>query len=116
MAANNLNVPLILAKTADTTVSPWVRTQGMSHFKVYVVGNGTISTGAVTIQEAWINPHNEAAGYSGTPDDVGSAITAVTDSQVAATLTEGPYAYLRAKISTGVTGGGTVSVYLVASQ
>ena len=98
--------------TAAATTSQAIPPQQHQTACLVVIGNGTLSTGVLTIEEAlWTD---KQMPYSGT----WSAITTVT----ASTLTGGaqqvihlaPTAltYIRVRISTGVTGGGGLSVIL----
>lgn len=67
---------------------------------------GTVSAGAVTIEEAY------ATGYTGTWSPIGSAQTlASTTTQVL--IFEGPFKAIRARVTTNVTGGATVTCWMV---
>lgn len=75
---------------------------------------GTISAGVVTIEEADWDPAQEVI-YSGTWSAIGTMdltlLSTITGQQVNH-LQLSDYAFLRARISTAVTGGGKVNVVL----
>lgn len=79
-------------------------------FTVYVVGAGTISSGVVTIEEA----HDPE--YSGTWSSI-QAVTAsdVTGGAVKAYHISGKYRAVRARVSTTIGGGGTISAYAICA-
>lgn len=64
---------------------------------------GTVSAGVVTLEEA----HD--AGYAGTWSTIGTTVTPVSGSTIARHAT-GSFGAVRARISTNVTGGATVTV------
>jgi hypothetical protein len=105
-----LDQPLFTAQTAlNTAGSIDLRGQAVAA-TIYIKGsNATVSAGAVTIEEA------DDPDFSGTWSALGSAITVVQNTQTAVHLT-GTYKAVRARISTGVTGGGTVSARIVAEE
>jgi hypothetical protein len=105
---------LIDAKTVNGTVSAVIDCQGYTHLVGYVIGTGTISAGAVTFEEATFDPTvpGGTGGYAGTWDAIGSPVTGVTDTVVAEHLAAGAYDKVRARITTGVTGGGSLTVVL----
>ena len=109
-----LTVTLLDAVSADETFSRPMDVRGYPHIVAYVIANGTVSSGAVTINEACIDPDTDLP-YSGTWDAVGSAITPTTGEVVAGHLTVAAYSHLQARISTAIGGGGTVTVVLVAA-
>jgi len=85
----------------------------------YVIGTGTVSGGTVLIEEADANPETGPGGYSGT----WSLVYTVTASDVSggkqkAIHLTGPnsYGYLRARVSSDITGGGTITVVLRAAE
>ena len=74
---------------------------------VYVVGAGTISGGTVVIEEA----HSE--DYSGTWSSLQTiTASALTGGAVQAIHVSGFYRAVRARISSTITGGGTISATL----
>lgn len=93
-----------LLNAVTTGSSGAVATNGRSREHVfYIYGTGTVSAGAVTIEEA----HDP--NYSGTWDAVASAVTVVSNT-VDTVRVSGCFGALRARVSTNVTGGGNVSV------
>ena len=73
------------------------------HHILTVIGTGTISAGGVTWEEAL------SSGYAGTWRPLAAEILPVADTVVAAVY-DGPLRFVRARISTAVTGGGSVTV------
>lgn len=72
-------------------------------YTLTVVGTGTISAGEVQWEQS------PTSGYSGTWAPLGPAITPLSG-QVLTQTVSGPLAYVRARISQDLTGGGTVTV------
>ncbi len=72
----------------------------------YIVPSGTISAGAVTYETA------PTSTYAGTWAPLGTAVTAVTDTVQFNTYVA-PLLFVRARISTNVTGGGNLTVHIV---
>lgn len=99
--------------SADESLSQWIDVRGRTHLVFYVIGNGTTSSGVITLDES---VYVGDQPYGGTP----SAITTVNastvsgDNQSAIHATVGAYGWVRARVSTAIGGGGTVSVVLVA--
>jgi len=73
----------------------------------YITGTGVVSTGAVQLETA------PSKDYAGTWAAIGSPVTVVSGTTIAVTSVA-PYGYVRARISTAVTGGGSVTVQLFA--
>lgn len=96
------HVKLLDAVTTGTSVTVGVNGRSREHV-FYIYGAGTVTAGAVTIEEA------HSASYSGTWDAVASAVTVVS-STVDTVRVTGCFGALRARVSTNVTGGGNVSV------
>ena len=74
-------------------------------YMLTVVGTGTVSTGAVQWETA------PTSGYSGTWSPLGQAITVVSG-EVKQQQFTGPLHKVRARLSTSVTGGGSVTVHM----
>lgn len=74
----------------------------------YIFGTGTISSGAVQCEHA----HEE--GYSGTWATIGSVQTVVSGTVLAVSRT-GCVGVVRARISTPIGGGGSVSVIAIVN-
>lgn len=77
--------------------------------KFYIFGTGTIAGGAVQVEEA----HDP--NYAGTWAAIGSPVTVAQDT-IKTVATTGAFGAVRARISTAITGGGTVTVHLFATQ
>ena len=120
MVLNTTRVVLFKQKTADETTSAPVDCSGFSSVVLYLIGEGTISAGSITYEEATTDPTHSEQTYGGTWSAIGSAVTAsdVTGGKVKAThLARGAYHLVRARIDTAVEGaGGAVTAVLVASQ
>ena len=88
---------------------------GREAIAVYITGTGTTSAGVITIEEADWDPVT-ASTYAGT----WASLTTVMASSVtggAQTVYHvplGAYRFIRARVSTNVTGGGNVSAVVVA--
>lgn len=109
-------VVMLSAVSADETFSVPVDVRGYTHIVIYMIANGVVSSGAMTILEGLIDPDTEQP-YSGTWVTVGSAVTAPTTGTATAThLTVGAYSHLQTRISTAIGGGGSVTVVLVATD
>lgn len=108
------NVVMLDEVIDDETFSRPIDVRGYTHIAVYVIANGTVSSGAVTINEACIDPAN-GLPYSGTWVAVGSALSPSTGTVVVAHLTVAAYSHLQARVNTAIGGGGTVTVVMVAA-
>lgn len=110
-----LTTTLLNAVSADETFSRPVDVRGYTHIVVYVIPNGTVSSGVVKINEACIDPDTDQI-YSGTWVQVGSDISPASATGIAVLhLTVAAYSHLQARVSTAIGGGGTVTVVLVAT-
>lgn len=87
---------------------------GAEEISLYVRGSGTISGGTLLIEEA--DYGDDEPPYSGTWSQLVSvACSDVTGgAQKGVHLSLGAYGYLRARISSAVTGGGTIAVVLLS--
>ena len=110
-----LRVPLLTAETADEKTSVPVNCLGFSEFSIYVIGDGTTSSGVITIETADFNPTTES-DYAGTWHSLTTvnASDVTGDVQKLVPLTAGAYSFIRTRISTVIGGGGTISTVLVA--
>lgn len=108
---------LLSGATATTSSSQPVNCAGLTAIVAYCIGTGTLSAGVITIEEAdYLVPDEGGTdlGYAGT----WSAITTVNATSITAGVQSaihfplGAYRYVRARVSTTVTGGGTVAVVL----
>jgi hypothetical protein len=82
------------------------RGNGREH-TFYIVGAGTVSAGAVQLETA------RTTDYSGTWAPLGAAITVTAAANVVQIT--GCFLALRARISSNITGGGSVTVEYVAN-
>lgn len=96
-------------QTTATTGNGTVITaaSGQEH-TFYLEGVGTISAGAVQLETA------RYAAFTGTWAPLGSPVTLATDSTSVVNVT-GALLAIRARISTNVVGGGTVTVEYVSN-
>jgi hypothetical protein len=121
MAQGFLTADLLKNATADETISNWVDVRGKTHLVFYLSSSGTTSGGAISLEEMLPvgAPGGQVPGlpFSGTNSLITTAINASTftgGAQVAHHATVGAYGWVRARVSTAITGGGSVSVGLVA--
>lgn len=117
---NYLREPQLGSETAIGAVSQPTQVLGYTTLTIYFIGEGTISAGAVTIEEATLNPATEG-DYDGTWSEIAIVdVTAVSGGKQYAYHVGGPggqfaYSNVRTRISTGITGsGGKISTVLVA--
>jgi hypothetical protein len=75
---------------------------------VFVQGNGTITGGTLVIEEA------RSPDYTGTWSQIGSAVTPVSNSVQAIHIT-GCFLALRARVTSNILGGGSVTVEFVGN-
>lgn len=121
MVRNQLRVVLLQQQTADETTSPAVDVSGFSSLTFYLIGQdngGSISGGSITYEEATADPTHSDQIYGGTWSAIGSAVSAgdVNGGKCKAThASRGAYSLVRARIDTEISGGGNISVVLVAS-
>lgn len=116
-AMGYLSVPLLDDATTGTSGSQ--ACHGFSNLTIYVDGQGTISGGTLVIEEAWWNAARENT-YAGTWSQIGTVdLTDVSGGAQLAYHAGGSggsfaYANVRVRVSSDVTGGGTISVALEA--
>lgn len=111
MVLGTLYLNLLNGQTGTVTTAA-IDARGFSNITVYMIGAGTVSGGAVKISEA------HAADYAGTWSDVDVTLTptAVTGGAVQAnSLPVGAYGFLRAQVTSAITGGGSLSLVLVGT-
>lgn len=106
-------VVMLNAVSDDETFSAPVNVEGYTALVVYVIPNGTVSGGSVTMNEATIDPATDQP-YAGTWKAIGSGITPSTGAVSVSHLTVAAYSLIQARVDTAITGGGTVTVVLVA--
>lgn len=119
-----LSVQLLTDVTADETLSKWVDVRGYAHIVFYITGSpDTISSGVITIEEAAPKNLSEpgagavvfgagTGGYASITTRNAADVTAGL--QTAAHITVAAYCLVRARISTAIGGGGSISVGMVA--
>lgn len=114
MVLGAIRIPMLTAQSAAQASRP-VNVRSYTNFTFYLLGTGTTSSGVITIEEA---DSDENQVFSGTWSTVGTPTNASTLSggvQIAVHLTAGAYSYLRARISTVIGGGGTITAVLRAN-
>jgi|DEB0MinimDraft_3_1074331.scaffolds.fasta_scaffold02359_6 hypothetical protein len=114
MTQGYLQADVLTAAINDGTTSPWVDVRSYTHIVFYISGLGTTSGGVITIEEGFPTKENV---WAATP----SVISTVNASDVsggvqkAVHLTVGAYAFVRARVSTAISGGGSITARLVAA-
>lgn len=115
-----LRVPLLNDASVDETTSTPVNCLGYTYITIYLTGNGTTSSGVITIEEADFNPSNEL-NYTGTWSEIGTMNASDVDGgKQLAYHVGGPggafaFSQVRTRISTAIGGGGSVDTVLVAA-
>lgn len=107
----------------DETLSPWVDVRGRPYVTLYVSSTGTTSSGVITFEEmcpVGVDGQPSPPPFGAATDNYASistknAIDTSAGKQAAIALTVRHYAFVRARISTVIGGGGSVSVVLVAA-
>ncbi len=106
--------PLITAvATAANSNSRPIDVHGADEITIYLQSNGTTSGGTVVIEEASYDPDGPV--YSGTWSQIGATINASAftgTAQQAIHLPTAAYHFIRVRIATDITGGGTASAFL----
>lgn len=119
MNKRQTRVVLLTQKIDDETTSAPIDVQGLMGLTFYLIGHGTTSGGTITYEESTDDPTLSDAIYGGVWSIIGSANNASdvsTGKQKATHLTVGAYHRIRARISDAITGGGSISVVLVATE
>lgn len=108
-------------QSADETLGQWVDVRGCGSVTFYCTSNATTSSGVITFEECAPERMTEdppvpfgatTGGYSAITTQAASAFTG--GAQIAVHITNASYFFVRARISTVIGGGGTVSVGLIA--
>lgn len=113
MNASPFRLVSLDAQIVDETIGQYADCQSYPYLSVWMVGNGTTSTGVVTIEEAEWDPESTVP-FGGT----WSPITTINASDVTGSamkaihLPVADYAFVRARISTVIGGGGSVTVVI----
>lgn len=101
---------LFSAQTASGTTGRANCQANLSNLRFDVIGSGTLSTGVVTLECA----HD--VGYTGTWSAIYTVNAAdVTGGAVKSVFVSGCFDAVGARISTGITGGGSVSVMVTGN-
>lgn len=111
-----IDLIVISAASADETQGQPIQVTGRDHVTFYVQGSAdTISSGVLTLEEAAYDPSKENA-YGGTWSSITTmnAADVTGGAQKAIHLTVASYGWIRARITTAVGGGGTLTVRMVA--
>ncbi len=108
-ASSGVLVPLQTTATTGggTVVAP---PSDMKNHTIYLKGNTTVSAGAVQIETA------DDPDYSGTWGQVGGGPITLVDATELAVSFVGVYYFIRARISTTVTGGGSLTANYLGSR
>jgi len=109
-------------QSADETYGPWINVVGAASVTFYLTSTGTTSSGVISIEEGApkkitdpLQVPSEAVGSYSAITTV-NASTFTGDAQVALHLTSvATYLFVRARISTVIGGGGSVSASCVAA-
>lgn len=109
-------VTLLTAAVDDETFSQPIDVRGYTHIVFYIICTGTVSSGAVTFEEAPIDPATKLP--YGDPSKwaaIGTAVSPTSAAGISAThIAVGAYSHIHARVSTVIGGGGSVSVVMVA--
>lgn len=103
------------AQSTDETLGIPLDARGATDITVYCVGNGTTSGGVITIEECAMDLM-KGSEFKGTWSSIATvnASDVTAGVQKATHLTVAAYSWVRARISTAISGGGTVTVTMVA--
>lgn len=117
-----LSVQCFTNAVDDETLGPWIDVRGRANIVFYLSGVGTTSSGVVTFEEAApkdfgssTNPvvfGASSGDYSSITTNNASDVSA--GKQKAIHITVAAYCFVRARISTVIGGGGSVSCGCVA--
>lgn len=108
-------IPLLVAKStaANSGTSVPVNVQGRDEIVIYFQSNGATTGGTLFIEEA--DYDQEGPVYAGTWSKIGPTITAndfTGTAMQAAHVSPNTYSFIRVRIATDITGGGTVTATL----
>lgn len=116
-----LSAQCFVDQSDDETLGPWIDVRGKAYLVFYCSSTGTTSGGVISFEEAApANFTTNSPPVFGATTGSYSVITTKNasdfsgDKQVAVHATVAAYCFVRARISTAISGGGTVSVGLVA--
>jgi hypothetical protein len=111
MQGNRIRIPMLSAATSGTG-GP-IQVQAQDELVFYLTSSGTTSGGTIIIEEADYDPNGPV--YAGTWSQIASiaASTFTGGAQVAYHVSPNAYGFVRARISSAITGGGSISITLV---
>ena len=117
-----IRVQQFTAVSADETYGPWVDVSGCAYVTFYITGVGTTSSGVITFETCAPTDLSVTPVIPPSPQDVSgyAPITTYNASNVtgglqgAVAIPAAAYCFVRARISTVIGGGGTISCGLVA--
>lgn len=119
-----LSVQLLTAVSDDESLSPWMDVRGYPSLVFYCTSTGTTSSGVISFEEAApsasLGPLSHVTDVFGATTGNYSVITTANASsftggaQLAVHPARAAYCFVRARVSTAIGGGGTISVGLVA--
>lgn len=106
---------VIVFQAATAGVGVPIHPQGRDNICVYLTSHGTTSGGTILIEEADFDPNQGALIYSGTWSVVGTVLASAFtgDQQLAFHVSPNAYSAVRVRISSAITGGGTIDAVLV---
>lgn len=105
---------LLTNVSADETTSPWVNVQGRTNVTFFVSGLGTTSGGVITFEETRKRADGSYVATSSVLTTV-NASTVTAGVEQAVHVSGAAFSHVRARVSTAISGGGTISVSLVAA-
>lgn len=106
-----LRAPTLTAKIDDETLGVPVNCSAYPYVSIWVTGNGTTSSGVITIEEAeWDPLHDQPFSSTWAPITTVNASDVSGGVQKSVHLPVASYAFIRARISTVIGGGGSVTV------
>lgn len=103
-------VRLLTAQTVDETTSIPLNCRGYQYLTFWLTGTGTTSSGVVTLEQAVYDPNTQGI-YTGTwsPISVFNASDVSGGMQKTYQMSVADYAFVRARISTAIGGGGSIT-------
>ena len=118
-ASSPTQVVSLSAASASGAVGAAVNASEWGMVAVAIQGNGTVTSGVVTIEEAvygGMGSQNTVPQYTGTWSTVTTVdCSSLSNAQTVIHLQRAAFSHLRAHITTVIGGGGTVTAYLIGS-
>ncbi len=115
-------VPVITRPTlgaATTGTGQAINVTGYTNLTFYIIGSGTVSGGTLLIEEAYYDDSQTGSEYTGTWSQVKSLAAGSdfgTNAQTGYHPALGSFSHVRGRISSNITGGGSITVWVVAVQ